>query len=311
MAQEQPGNFAEQIVCPNCAGSSPAGASFCAHCGQPIRAAGRFCSTCGTQLRPDASFCPACGTAVPPVQQPSATPTQQAQQPVEPLGPLVRQPRLAPTSAAPFAGAEQVSLWFTGTGLEALGWGLLYIVLAILIIPTGWGVAALARWFVRSLQFSDGTHAQFEGRGGQIWGYFILLFVLNVVLNVVLNLIPFFGFLVFQLIAIRINLAIIRWFFQNLELEPGGFLDFTGSYWPLVGWDLLLLVSFFSIIGWAWVLAALARWYCRNIYLEGFQVAFCRRRLGLPLARHRSDSRKHAHHNYSLDGRMVHAMGRE
>ena len=128
----------------------------------------------------------------------------------------------------------------------------------------------LAQWFVRNLGFSVGTRTQFEGRGGQIWGYFILVFVLSGVLN----FIPVVGFLISQLIGIRINLAIIRWFFRNLRLGPGGFLDFTGSYWPLVGWNVLLLVSFLSIIGWAWVLAALARWYCRNIYLDGVQVAF-------------------------------------
>ena len=63
MAQEQPGYSTDQVVCPNCAGSNPASATFCAHCGQPIRAQGRFCSTCGTELRPDASLCPACGAS--------------------------------------------------------------------------------------------------------------------------------------------------------------------------------------------------------------------------------------------------------
>ena len=81
MAQEQPGYPTDQVVCPNCAGSNPAGASFCAHCGQPVQAPRRFCVNCGIELLEDARFCPACGTAVLPVQQPSATPTQQARQP--------------------------------------------------------------------------------------------------------------------------------------------------------------------------------------------------------------------------------------
>ena len=270
MAQGQPGDPTDQVVCPNCAGSNPADASFCAHCGQPVQAQRRFCSNCGTGLSPQAGFCPQCGTAVPQAQAPGGPPPQPAPRPATLPEPQVRRPSLAPTPAAPFAGPKQVSLWFTGTGSEALGWGLIYLVLAMLIIPTGWGVAFLAQWFVHNLAFSDGTRAQFEGRGGQIWGYFILIFAISVVLNFV----PVIGLVISQLIGVRINLAIIRWFFQNLQLEPGGFLEFTGSYWPLVGWNLLLVVSFLSIIGWAWVLAALTRWYCRNIYLEGVQVTF-------------------------------------
>ena len=32
-----------------------------------------------------------------------------------------------------------------------------------------------------------------------------------------------------------------------------------------VGWQLLLVVSFITIVGWAWVVTAMTRWICRNI----------------------------------------------
>ena len=63
MTQEQRGNQTYQTVCPNCAGSNPASASFCAHCGQPARPESRICSNCLTNLPPDAQFCAECGTA--------------------------------------------------------------------------------------------------------------------------------------------------------------------------------------------------------------------------------------------------------
>ena len=53
-----------------------------------------------------------------------------------------------------------------------------------------------------------------------------------------------------------------------------GNLRFDGTYWPLLGWDLLLGLSFFSIIGWAWVMSAIMRWICRNIYMGRDQVVF-------------------------------------
>ena len=61
MTQEQRGNQTYQTVCPNCAGSNPASASFCAHCGQPTRRENGGCSNCLTDLPPDAQFCAECG----------------------------------------------------------------------------------------------------------------------------------------------------------------------------------------------------------------------------------------------------------
>ena len=85
MAQDQPEYPTDQIVCPNCAGSNPAGASFCAHCGQLTRAAGSFCSTCGTELRSDARFCPTCGAAAD-IEAPAPIDTVASGQPSMPAG---------------------------------------------------------------------------------------------------------------------------------------------------------------------------------------------------------------------------------
>ena len=65
---------------------------------------------------------------------------------------------------------EERRIEFTGTGFQALGWGLLAVLLSLFVIPAAWGAVALYRWFVRNLSFSDGTKASFEGRGGQVWG---------------------------------------------------------------------------------------------------------------------------------------------
>jgi hypothetical protein len=46
--------------------------------------------------------------------------------------------------------------------------------------------------------------------------------------------------------------------------QPLG-LSFSGTIWAYIGWNLLLGISFLTIIGWAWVYVAQIRWFCRNI----------------------------------------------
>ena len=41
--------------------------------------------------------------------------------------------------------------------------------------------------------------------------------------------------------------------------------SFEGSLVGYIGWYLLLMISFVTIIGWAWVTTAWMRWNCRNI----------------------------------------------
>lgn len=52
---------------------------------------------------------------------------------------------------------------FKGTGFQCLWWGLNAWAGALLIIPAAWGAVPLYQWFVRNLEFSDGTTASFEG----------------------------------------------------------------------------------------------------------------------------------------------------
>ena len=184
-----------------------------------------FCTNCGTQLPVGAVFCSSCGTRLSGLDAG-----------VSVLG--------------PDHGGGPVFVQFLGTGVQALGYGLLAGILMILIIPYGWGVSILAGWYVKNLAFSDGRTANFTGRGSQIWGYFILM----IVLGILLSLIPIIGNIIAWLLSLRIQLAITRWFFSHIHLSAGKNLRFEGSYWPFFGWNFLWTVSFITIIGWAWVL---------------------------------------------------------
>lgn len=204
----------------------------------------RFCTNCGTQLSQGGIFCSSCGTQV-------------------------GGPGTSNLNIQPVPGDGVVNVGFSGTGLQALGYGLFYYILSILIIPTGWGVSMLSGWYVSNLTFGDVRTANFTGRGSQIWGYYTLLAVMGL-----LVVIPIAGVITYWFLSMRIQLAIVRWFFSHIQFSTGQNLRFEGSYWPFVGWVLLYSVSFITIIGWAWVLAAAMRWVCWNVLVEQEHLEF-------------------------------------
>ncbi len=168
---------------------------------------------------------------------------------------------------------EQRNVEFKGNALPLLGWSLYSGLLSLLVIPAAWGAVALYRWFVRNISFSDGTEISFEGKAKDVWGYFSLIMIISLVINLLQNLmnISFLASLGLTILSIFISAAlwlkIFHWFFQNIELGCGTRLKFTGEYLPYLGWSLLVFISVYTIIGWAWATAGMIRWFCRN--LEG------------------------------------------
>lgn len=59
----QTGN-ANQMICPKCGASVPAGSKFCLSCGEKLGTNAAFCPNCGKPLPPGAKFCTECGTPV-------------------------------------------------------------------------------------------------------------------------------------------------------------------------------------------------------------------------------------------------------
>jgi hypothetical protein len=65
--------------------------------------------------------------------------------------------------------------------------------------------------------------------------------------------------------AFVLNYIILRWFVGCLRSEDGALnIAFTGGFWGFIGWNLLIVFSVFTIIGWAWALAGFFRWMCRS-----------------------------------------------
>jgi hypothetical protein len=155
-------------------------------------------------------------------------------------------------------------------------WGLfgrviLVVIGSLLVIPAPWVMTMFYRWFIQHIDLPNGKRVRFEGAApGEIWYIFMLAALFGyagvVHQGLPILLIPLSAF--FNLLIIRWVIDKLRWDGQH---EP---LRFTGSYLGLLGWLALLWVSFFTIIGWAWVTTAMTRWLCRNIEGSNEQLSF-------------------------------------
>ena len=152
-------------------------------------------------------------------------------------------------------------LHFTGNALPLFGRYIFAFLGCVLVVPAPWMAAWFWRWFVDNTEPEDGTQISFEGQGPQIWLPLMLLALVGAWGGVApwpQSLAMISPALLLPL-SVFLYLLVTRWLVTSLRLN-GGRVSFVGSYWPYLGYYLLYFVSFFTVIGWAWVLAAWLRW---------------------------------------------------
>jgi hypothetical protein len=145
--------------------------------------------------------------------------------------------------------------------LPMLGRGVLLIIGYVLVIPAPWTGTAFYRWMASRMQVPGRPNLGFTGQPGDIWYVFVatgLLYYVGAYDNTLqLITIPVSAFL---------SWLLLRWLAGNLSSNGERLpISFDGSVVTFIGWQLLMFVSFFTIIGWAWVITAWMRWICRNI----------------------------------------------
>ncbi|MBF0144282.1 MAG: hypothetical protein HQL59_12610 [Magnetococcales bacterium] len=124
---------------------------------------------------------------------------------------------------------ESRTLSFHGGPLTGFGKTLVLVLSCFLVIPIAWALAAFMRWFANSVKSSDGTTLAFEGRGGRIWWLPLVWILPSIVSSAVPLLHNELGYYVSQ--------------------SPG-----NSFFWGLiVGWVLLPLSSFATLVFWRWV----------------------------------------------------------
>jgi uncharacterized membrane protein YccF (DUF307 family) len=159
----------------------------------------------------------------------------------------------------------------------------------VVIIPTPWVLPWFYKWFIEHLELPGQQRASFTGKFPDIWYIFVLYalvaFYGGSVFDYVFLYLPlplfFWDIAGYLLPLIRAGLSvlllflILKWAVQNVVWEgQSAPLTFTGTYWPLLGWYLLTIVSVITIVGWAWVQAAWTRWMCRHLEGGNRQLVF-------------------------------------
>lgn len=177
-----------------------------------------------------------------------------------------RPPAMSQAGAPPMAGGGNYG---DGSGafsidlplLPLLGRFLLLIIGYALVIPAPWTATAFYRWLASRVTAPGRPNFGFAGQPLDIWYVFVatgLMYYVGAYDNTLqLITIPLSAFL---------SWILLRWvvgnFTSNGQRLP---IAFTGSVWIFLAWHLFIYVSFITIIGWAWVAAAMMRWICRNI----------------------------------------------
>jgi hypothetical protein len=142
-----------------------------------------------------------------------------------------------------------------------LGRALVYVIGMVLVIPAPWVATGFYRWMVSRTSVPGRPNFAFNGQVGDIWYVFIALALMSYVGQYDNTL---------QLIAIPIEAflswMILRWIAANLSSNGQPLpIAFNGSALTFVGWQVLLVLSILTIIGWAWVMTAFARWICSSV----------------------------------------------
>jgi len=137
----------------------------------------------------------------------------------------------------------------------------LYVIGILLVIPAPWVATSFYRWIVSRTYVPGRPNIAFNGQVGDIWYVFIVMALMNYAGEASNYL---------QLIAIPVlaflSWMVVRWIAGNLSSDGQPLpIAFNGDALTFVGWQVLMFLAVFTIIGWAWVVTAWIRWICRNI----------------------------------------------
>lgn len=193
------------------------------------------CRSCGKEIAEGIVFCPHCGASV-----------------------------------SGSGGSTRSALKFEGGALALTGWSLLNVIGFALVIPAPFVLPAYLRWFAEKTKTADGAAFGFVGTAGSVWVLTTLLMTVQYANNYVSaqadkpdpGLIGLWA-LPLGIASLALNFYLVRWAAGHAEIY-GQRLEFTGGLLPFLGWTLLTIVSFITIIGWAWVYKYFIQWYAEK-----------------------------------------------
>jgi hypothetical protein len=131
----------------------------------------------------------------------------------------------------------------------------------LLVVPSPWTATSYYQWITPRFHVPGRPNLAFEGKVGDIWYVFVLLALLGYAGRIHGSL-QLIGFVAQAYLAWMLLCWVLSRLSSNGQLLG---LEFYGSVWGFVGWQLLMAVSVITVVGWAWVAVAWLRWICRNI----------------------------------------------
>jgi hypothetical protein len=137
----------------------------------------------------------------------------------------------------------------------------------VLVVPSPWTTTMLYNFLVARTALPDGRRLAFTGQPGDIWPVLIAISALSWLHGASggTGLPPVLG-LLGMLVAAYLTVPVYRWLCANVKSEDGRLaLTFGGDALAYVGWTVLMILSFITIIGWAWVAKFMLQWICRNV----------------------------------------------
>ena len=142
-----------------------------------------------------------------------------------------------------------------------LGRALLYVIGILLIIPAPWVATSFYRWMASRTSVPGRPGFEFTGQVGDIWYVFIAMSLMSYAAQfsnyAELVSIPLGAFL---------SWIMLRWLASHLSSNGQPLpIAFNGNVWGFIGWQVLMVLAAFTIVGWAWVITAWVRWICGNI----------------------------------------------
>jgi len=179
--------------------------------------------------------------------------------------------------AAMGAGGYAGGVLSLDMGIWDFTWRSIVLFLGLLVvIPTPWVVPWYINWFASCVQVPGRPNLSFTIRPGTIalW-YFgtivVLIFLGGIGRTADSRAIGDLG----GIVQFVLYWLFLRYLVANTASngQPLG-LSFSGSVWGYLGYNILMVLAIFTIIGWAWVYTAQIRWICRNIQGTRRQVVF-------------------------------------
>ena len=173
-----------------------------------------------------------------------------------------------PPVAGGGAGMASGNVLSLDMGIWDFTWrSLAFLFGSLFVIPVPWLLVWYTRWFTSRVQVPGRPKLSFTGSALTVAYWFFGLIAAYIVVGFLVWLTDFqFLNLPLAIAWIVLHWLFLRYFIENLASngQPLG-LSVSVSFWCYLGWMILAVVSVLTIIGWAWVYSATARWVCRNI----------------------------------------------